>query len=917
MIDSLSLVENKQGEGTSYLLKYDCLSSKNIKKIKVGFPTDKVASIDYVINFYETDTNGRKKLVEQKNLNNRKVVSKKLRAFGNINETVGVLEYTTDICLEESFNLTASCVEMKITAQRDGNGKVVQVVPTSFDLYEFTQKQEPHIADFDDSSWEIVGLPHCYNDMNTYLNVPGNEDHVWRGNAWYRKHLFVDKKYNKKRFLIEFQSVDVGAAVYVNGVFQKGNSKIDHPEPVTHVGGFHPFVLDITDALQLGKDNVISVKIGNSQNSFFTWPEIGTCAFFGMGLGGINGNVYLHVVDPVHIPLNLDSKEAEWGTYVATKEASDEKAVIKVMTNVRNADMKDRDRIKLVTKVVNEKGKTVLSHTDMLDLKANSCSVVENLFEIEKPVLWYPNNSPYGTPYLYNVVNEIYDGKTKVDEFVTPLGIRTVEWDDNYCYINEKKHFLKGFGYRNMYPALGGAVPVELQWRDIELMAKSGANTLRVGHSPATLEMVNACNVYGIMLILNTNDNEWSLKNEPTISYKREYDKKAIIAHRNAPSVIVWESNNGIARDGDIYWPSYTLDNVNRYDSITPRIVLSRDCYPKHWDPQNRIVIGYTNWYKKIPGSPSLNAEVYGTTWDGAKCHCIARFDYENEVQFSNWYLKDYLSNVRDSACGWIDWMLTETFGEGYTIYLNGMKNQKSLGSCTMDGNRIPKLKYNIFKNAFWYNFETKPGVTLQSSIDLKSSNTIHAWSNCPKVELFVNGESKGIVTPDERIKHCTWEVPWTSGEYKVVGLDANGKKLCTDVRHTSGAPYRVVLSVQEQLRKPDGTQFVLQANGSDAAIIEAKIVDKDGHLCTLADHNIRFEVSDKGVYKGSYNFYVAEDKPINYHAPGDCELQAEGGLIRIAVRTTFKPGKVTVKAYVDGLLEGKADYMVYKVSKP
>lgn len=915
LIDSISNIRSKQGDEILFQLKYNCFTPKNIRKVKVGFQTDMVAYIDYVICFYNQDEKGRRKLVYEKSFNNRKLVNKKSRAFGGINQTVGLLEYTSEIYLEESFNLIAQYVEMKITAQRDKDGKKRLSVPTYFDLYEFTQKQEPYVPDFDDSAWENIGLPHCYNEMNTYLNVPGNEDHVWRGNVWYRKHLFVDEKYSKKKFLLEFQSADVGATVYVNGVFQRGNSEIEHPEPVTHVGGFHPFVLDVTDALQPGKDNVISVRIGNSQNSFFTWPQIGTHACFGMGLGGINGNVYLHVVDPVYVPLNLDSKDGGWGTYVSTKEISEGKAVIKVITNIRNAEM-TRKEVKLTTRIVDKEGKTILSRANTLDLKGDCCSVVENQFEIDKPILWYPNNSPHGTPYLYQVVNEIYEGEIKIDEFVTPLGIRIVKWDDNYCYINGRKHILKGFGYRNMYPALGAAVPSELQWRDVELIAKSGANTLRVGHSPATLEMVRACNIYGILLILNSNDNEWTLKNEPAISYKREYDKKAIITFRNDPSVVIWESNNGLAQDGEIYWPSYTLDYVNHYDSIQPRIVLNRDGYPKkYWNPEDRIVVGYTNSYKKVQGSPTLNAEVYGTVWTGEKCNCIARFDYENEIRFSNWYLNDYLSNMRDSACGWIDWMLTETFGEGYTIYLNGKKNQKSLGSSAMDGNRIPKLKYNIYKNAFWIDFKTRPGVVLQSSVDLKSTGTINAWSNCPKVELFINGESKGVVEPDQNIKHCTWNVPWTSGEYKVVGLDHGGKKLCTDIRYTSGEPYQIILSVQEQLIKPDSTQFLLRANGSDAAIIEAKIVDKNGHLCTLADNNIRFEVSGEGVYKGSYNFYVTEGKPIHYHAPGDKELQAEGGLIRVAVRTTFKPGRVVVNAYADGLLEDKVEYIVHGLS--
>lgn len=893
-------------------LKYHSPVKKNIRKVKIRFRSDEIATLDYTLRFYDMDKNGRKKLVGQKDFIQRKVTNRKVGAVSDIHQTVGSLEYTGETYLEENLNVNAQLVEMVIVSQRDKEGQDILSLPLYFRIYESVNEKSPAEPHYNDSAWEQVGIPHCYNDLNTFLNIGNSEDCAWRGDVWYRKHLYVDKKDEGKRFLIEFQSVDVGAAVYVNGIFQSGTSQIGQPEPVTHVGGFLPFALDITDAVKAGQENIISVRVGNAPNSFFVWPQFGVHACFGMGLGGINGKAYLHIVNPVHIPLNVDSKEGEWGTYVATKEANDEKAVVRVITNVRNGDTRER-KVRLITRILDKSDKTVALKEDMIVIGANSCYVADNQFEVKKPVLWYPNNSPYGKPYLYRVVNEVYDGKDEIDVFTTSLGIRTITWDDDYCYINGKKHILNGFGHRNLYPALGAAVPVELQWRDIELIAQAGANTLRVGHSPATVEMVKASNVYGILLIQNSGDNEWTLKNEPANSYKREYDKQTIIAFRNAPSVIIWESNNGIARDGDIYWPSYTLEIVNQYDFIRPRIVLNRDNYPKqHWNPEDRIVVGYTNGYRKVKGSPTLDTEVYGAVWTGEKCNSIARFDYVNEKQFSEWYLKDYLSNIRDSACGWIDWMLTETFGESYTVYLDGKKNQKSLGSCAMDGNRIPKLKYNIYKNAFWIDYQTKPGVVLQSSVDIKSATEVNAWSNCPKVELFVNGQSRGVVVPDQMMKNCTWNISWKEGEYKVAGLDHAGNVVCTDVRHTSGDPYRIVLSLQEQMVKPDGEQFVLRANGSDAAIVQATIVDKNGNVCTLADNNIWFEVSGEGIYKGSYNFFNTEGKPLNYHTPGDRELQAEGGLMKVAVRSTFNPGKVVVKAYADNLLHGVVEYTTF-----
>ena len=121
-------------------------------------------------------------------------------------------------------------------------------------------------------------------------------------------------------------------------------------------------------------------------------------------------------------------------------------------------------------------------------------------------------------------------------------------------------------------------------------------------------------------------------------------------------------------------------------------------------------------------------------------------------------------------------------------------------------------------------------------------------------------------------------------------------------------------MEIEEPTPKPDGERFELKANASDAFIATVRVVDKDGHWCPFADNQLKFEVEGEGVYKGSYNFYVTEGKPLEYHAPGDTELQAEGGLMRVAVRTTFNPGKITVKVSSGGLRSGEASVWSKKI---
>lgn len=754
-------------------------------------------------------------------------------------------------------------------------------------------------TDFHDSAWQEVAVPHCFNESDTYQNISQNQ--AYRGTAWYRKRFRVDPKHKGRRFLLEFQSVDVGAAVYVNGTFKPGNTGVKQHQDVTHVGCFLPFALDITKEIRFDADNVLAVRVSNADQSFFTWPGFGTFLGLGMGFGGIVGPVNLHIVDPVHIPLNIYSPLNQWGTNIGTVAIEGNAAALRFQVNVENNSEAPKD-VSLTTRVLDANGRVQLTLLARHTIAAGSAFLFDHSGKVGNPQLWYPANSPYGAPYLYRVVNTIEAGNGHVDSVAEYFGIRTITWDADYGYVNGKKHLLKGFGLRNSYPALGAAVPAELQWRDMELIAQGGGNALRIGHFPAALEMIAACDAYGILVISNSGDDEWSLHGQPALTYKKEYDRDMMVSFRNHPSLAVWESNNGIAskKATDFYSPAVTEELVDQWDSLQPRIVSSRDS-SDFWPKDRRIMIGYTANYKKVTTSPSINMECY---YRGE-----ARFDYAHEKEFADFFIKQYNSNIQDRACGWIHWMLAEAMESPFMPFLNGMTYQKALGSCSMDGNRFPKLVYRIFQTAIWTPFTRKPGVVLQSHWNYSGMQTVDAWSNCPQVELFLNGSSKGTRTPDAQSR-CTWEnIDFEPGELKAVGLDNTSKAVCSDKKQTAGAPHQILLNVEPRVVKPGGEQFRINANGTDVAIVTATIVDARGIWCPLADQNLHFSVAGQGIYRGSYNFYVDPEELATYHAPGDPDLQAEGGLMRVAVRSTFQPGAVHINASSAGLKPGTATY--------
>ncbi|MBR5101286.1 MAG: beta-galactosidase [Bacteroidales bacterium] len=76
-------------------------------------------------------------------------------------------------------------------------------------------------------------------------------------NLWYQRHFSIPKGWKGQRVLLHFGAVDWKADIWVNGV--KAGS---------HTGGYTPFSLDITDALQAG-DNTLTVKVWDGTDTGF------------------------------------------------------------------------------------------------------------------------------------------------------------------------------------------------------------------------------------------------------------------------------------------------------------------------------------------------------------------------------------------------------------------------------------------------------------------------------------------------------------------------------------------------------------------------------------------------------------------------------------------------------------------------
>lgn len=276
--------------GKNYFV--DLLEKKPIERIKLVFNGDSVRYVACRVEVSDDNNNWR---ILSDGLSVQECELHKENIFTEaINNTIGNVAVVTRTLFSVPVSGSYRYVRFTVTEclssdRKDLSAEIGELLvhPVSRNIW--TENELTGIA-FDDSEWETVGLPHCFNERDTYLNATTGE-RCWRGEAWYRKKMFFSEKDRNKKIFLEFQSVNIGAIVYINGHAIQGIFKAKQPGPVTHVGSFMPFVVDITDYIKWNEENQVAVRVSNSKGTFFAWPGFGENEGFGQAMGGIAASV--------------------------------------------------------------------------------------------------------------------------------------------------------------------------------------------------------------------------------------------------------------------------------------------------------------------------------------------------------------------------------------------------------------------------------------------------------------------------------------------------------------------------------------------------------------------------------------------------------------------------------------------------
>lgn len=773
-------------------------------------------------------------------------------------------------------------------------------------LFHKGEVKNGQVFETDDESWRKLSLPHDWA-----IEGPFSHEHNARtgglpvhGVAWYRKHFVVENSHQSKQISIEFDGAMSNAKVWLNGKFVG-------ERPYGYIG----FELDLTPYIKFGEENVIAVQLAPEDLAARWYPG-----------AGIYRNVRLKINHPIHIP--------QYGTFITTPNITKENATVVVETKVKNT-VKSSKEISLTTRILNAKGEEVANSNKFIELNKDGITTTNVEMDVRNPQLWDMEN-----PNLYTAISSLMLDGTVVDEYKTQFGIRTIAFDKDKGFIlNGKEIEFQGVCMHHDLGPLGAAVNFRAKQRQMEIMKSMGVNALRTSHNPPAPEMLKVCDELGIVVIVEAFD-EWKMGKVEN-GYNKYFDewhetdlRDMIKRDRNHPSVIMWSIGNEILEQGskDGWKVAKMLNDICHDEDNTRPTTVGFNYYPAPFDNKlaNEVdIVGMNYWPEQYNEILENNPEmiVYGSetssqTSSRGVYHLPIEFNEKHETNHVSsydvivgppWaYAPDVEFDAQEKApksLGEFIWTGFDYLGEPTPYggrdnsshgYWNDDWPSRSSYFAPVDLCGFPKDRYYLYQSQWTsepmvhvlphWNWEGKEGQNIP----------VYAYTNCEEVELFVNGKSYGkkvkgkdfTMIPSEyhdfekgmyQSKYrLSWEVPYQPGSIKVVAYKG-GEVAAEKEIVTASEPASIELVADRSL---------IDADGKDLSFITARILDKNGNFCPLANNKIHFEIDGEVVLAASGNGDQTSLDSFQSNSKN-----AFNGMCLLVVKSTNKADKITIKA--------------------
>jgi beta-galactosidase len=549
---------------------------------------------------------------------------------------------------------------------------------------------------------------------------------------------------------------------------------------------------------------------------------------------------------------------------------------------------------------------------DGVDMLAGAKTVLKAAGPLANARFWSIDD-----PYLYDVYTMLTVGGKVVDVNKVTTGFRKTEFKGGAgtggVYINDKFVYLKGFAQRssNEWAGVGAGYPDWMHDFTARMLRDSNGNYMRWMHVAPQKVDVEAYDRFGIVEVAPAGDKEEDAQGRQW-EQRVEVMRETILYLRNSPSVLFWEAGNtGVTA-------AQMKQMVDLRKELDPHGGRTMGCRSLT-DPGAAAV---TEWFGTMLGGPyntqardkfplieteDFRDEGARRFWDdfsppyfGFKKGPNDTWNYNSET-FALAQVKRYwqffsnrISNTNPEQSKWA------AYASIYFIDSDADGRQDSSEVCRVSGKidamRLPKEVY--FAERVMQNEKPDIHIIGHWTYPANTTKTMNVVaSNVDSVEFFVNGASRGKVTqPENGYLYAFPNIAFAPGTIKAVGYKG-GVAVAQHELKTAGAPAAIKLTLHTA---PGG----LRADGQDVALIDFEVVDASGERCPTDDARVDFTWSSTGravsatgpaIWRGGYNSGKT-------NSTNNLYLNTEGGINRVAMRSTLLPGTFTVTAKREGL---------------
>ena len=637
--------------------------------------------------------------------------------------------------------------------------------------------------------------------------------------------------------------------------------------------GYSSFEYDITPYIIKGAENIIAVKVDNSDQPNSRW-------YSGCG-------IYRHV----WLTTTPSSHFNHWGVHVVTEANGTVSVTSDFTIDYPQLFCKVRNTI------LDDKGNAVATSTS---------SRATDKLKVRRPHLWSIED-----PYVYTVRTELMKGKEVIDTYVTTTGFRSFRFDAQKGFsLNGKSMKINGVCEHHDLGCLGAAINEDAIHRKLSILKEMGVNAIRCSHNPPAPELLNMCDTMGF-IVMDESFDMWRRKKTQN-DYARFFDEwherdlvDLVKRDRNHPSILMWSIGNEVleqwssaeadtltleqanlilnaghdastlAKEGELSVNSlltrHLAEIVRKLDDTRP---ITAGCNEP--DPGNHLfksgaidIIGFNyhhQWVKDVPrnfpGKPFIFSEsvsalqtrgfymmpsdsvyVAPKEWwlpyTDPSFKCSA---YDNmHASWSSTHEETWdVVKHNDFVGGQFIWTGFDYIGEP-TPYAFPARSSY-FGIIDLAG--FPKDSYYMYQSEW----TEKPVLHLFPHWNWIEGQTIDMWcyyNQADEVELFINGKSQGVrKKADSHQYHVMWRVTFEPGEVKVVARK-DGKQVREQVIRTAGAPDHIRLTSDRN---------AIYANGKSLAFVTVEIVDKEGNVCPNAENQVFFSVEGNATIAGVDN---------------------------------------------------------------